>query len=140
MNKQNPDTPQHNIGHLCIIDDDPVSVFGFSKLLSLINKDIKPRIYPNAYTALEDFKSHNDQTEIPELIFLDINMPVMDAWQFMHEFNALQIPSRVVIISSSVDPADINKSRLYDNIIGYLEKPSSVNAIREVLQNQSLIL
>lgn len=72
--------------------------------------------FKNGKTALNSIlkgiKMHN---EIPDVIFLDINMPIMDGWEFLEEF--IKIPVRkkikINIITSSIDPADVNKWKKY---------------------------
>jgi CheY-like chemotaxis protein len=74
---------------------------------------------------------------LPHFIFLDINMPVVDGWLFMDEFVRLkpafgQVP-RVFIVSSSIDPRDMQRAADHPDIEGYIEKPISPDKYREIL-------
>ncbi|MDF0715525.1 response regulator [Muricauda sp. 334s03] len=95
-----------------IVDDDPITVFGIKKMLKSVAdcKDIQ--IFQNgkeAYDAL--IERQNLGKPIPEVIFLDINMPIMDGWDFLDEMIELNITEHVVInmITSSIDPLDYKK-------------------------------
>lgn len=72
----------------------------------------------------------------PELIFLDLNMPVMGGWDFLDEFSKNLYPkfsqTRVVILSSSTDPEEKAKAKNYPMIIDYLSKPITLNALRNI--------
>lgn len=100
------------VNSIYIIDDDPITVFGIKKMLrpAAICEDIQ--VFENGKTALEDLERRlADGIPIPEVIFLDINMPIMDGWDFLEEFVALDIKDKVVInmITSSIDPTDYEK-------------------------------
>ncbi|MBO0342794.1 response regulator [Muricauda lutimaris] len=95
-----------------IVDDDPITVFGIKKMLKsvVICDDIQ--IFQNGQEAYEAVKERKENGRIiPEVIFLDINMPIMDGWDFLDEIIALDINEHIVInmITSSIDPMDYEK-------------------------------
>ncbi len=97
------------INLICIIDDDPITVFGIKKMLKSVSDCDAIDTYSNGKLALDGIKDKLEQTQqVPEIIFLDINMPIIDGWQFLEEFITLPTPnnSRINIITSSIDPAD----------------------------------
>lgn len=113
-----------------IIDDDLITVFGLKKILERISKEIKPTDFCNGSVALDAIKSRiKDGRALPSLIFLDINMPVMDGWTFLENFLELPITQKIniKIITSSIDIADRNKWQAYAkqsvHQIDYLTKP-----------------
>ena len=63
--------------------------------------------------------------ELPDVIFLDINMPVLDGWQFLDQFSSMGLlrEFRLYVVSSSIDPADKYKASSYPVVSGYLTKP-----------------
>ena len=70
---------------------------------------------------------------LPDVIFLDIDMPLMDGFQFMDEFVKLkddtQNKCKVVILTSSINPQDMSKSKNYPSVKKYLNKPLTQSAL-----------
>lgn len=124
---------------IAIIDDDPITVFGIKRMLSALNVSEEISSYVNGKEAIDDFRNIlNRNEEIPEVIFLDINMPIMDGWQFLEEFIAIPIKHkiRINILTSSIDPADREnwtyyKSRTH-HLIDYKNKPIQRKEIEEI--------
>lgn len=127
------------MNNICIIDDDPITVFGIRKMLGLISDGNEVRSYANGKLALDGIKDIYQQTKkMPDVIFLDINMPIMDGWQFLKEFIALPLDKRVRIniVTSSIDPFDRQNFERYkketEHILTYNNKPilkSQIEAI-----------
>ncbi|MET6991761.1 hypothetical protein [Sediminicola arcticus] len=62
---------------------------------------------------------------LPEVIFLDLNMPVIDGWEFLDEFAKLDIPEKIdiYVVGSSLDIRDKEKLKEYDMVINMISKP-----------------
>ena len=127
------------INSIAVIDDDPITVFGIKKMLNSINASDDIKTYANGKEAIDDIRLmlKNNQS-IPEVLFLDINMPIMDGWQFLEEFITLPVKSRIRIniLTSSIDPADRQNWVYYkgktDHIIDYKNKPIRRKEIEEI--------
>lgn len=73
--------------------------------------------------------------DVPQMILLDINMPVMDAWDFLDKMNDVLMDSgvSVFILSSSINPEDMEKSKQYSSVLKYILKPLSLDKIGTIL-------
>ncbi len=98
-----------------IVDDDPITVFGIKKMLKPVTECSDVQIFQNGKEAIEKLKECTQENLIPEVIFLDINMPIMDGWGFLDELIAMNIQQLITInvITSSIDPLDIAKWECY---------------------------
>ncbi|NNE75840.1 MAG: response regulator [Pricia sp.] len=104
------------IDRICIIDDDPITVFGIRKMLNLVVACDNIKAFVNGKLAFDAIKkTFEEEGKVPDVIFLDINMPIMDGWQFLEAFIALPIQQevRVNVVTSSIDPFDIQKWENY---------------------------
>jgi CheY-like chemotaxis protein len=122
-----------------VIDDDPITVFGIKKMLNFLDVSETIKTYANGKEAIDDIKNMLDNNEdVPEVIFLDINMPIMDGWQFLEEFITLPLPYRIRIniLTSSIDPADhqnwLHYKEKTHHLIEYRNKPIRKNEMKEI--------
>ncbi len=85
----------------------------------------------------------SEAQKAPSLIFLDLNMPVMNGWDFLDEFvnkgfHTIFPDTRIIVLTSSIDPSDIQRADQYDIIIQFISKPLTFNIIKEIKQNDYL--
>ena len=123
----------------CIIDDDDIYVYGVKKLIQLKQLCENLIVFSNGQEALDYLKPIiNTPNLLPEIILLDINMPVMDGWQFVEEFTKLHSnPSKKVtiyLISSSVNPRDIARAKGISGISKYMIKPITLAALMDIFE------
>ncbi len=122
--------------NVCIIDDDPIFVFGTKKMMEHVNFSERIIVYQDGQEALDSLSLLASQIDLfPEVIFLDLNMPIMDGWQFLDEFIKIipPRPTTIYVVSSSVDPNDTEKVKNYDIVNDYIVKPMGVNELHSVL-------
>ena len=118
----------------CIIDDDPIFVRVVQKMMDVVDFCEDIQIYNNGKEAVDILKDMN-ASDSPEIIFLDINMPVMNGWGFLDSFHSLSLPprTRVYVVSSTIDPAEIEKARSYPFVTDFVEKPMTVEILKGIL-------
>lgn len=125
---------------ICIIDDDEIYIFLMKKSFTALGINQEIISFLNGADALEELlQLKNNQEELPGIILLDINMPIMDGWEFLNEFrkiqseNSTKIP--IYIVSSSIANEDIEKSKSYPEIIDYLSKPLELETLVSIINS-----
>lgn len=110
-------TPQ-----ILLIDDDPVINFIHSRVVQSKFPDIAVVIFENGTTALEYIRNYPMNFY---LIFLDLNMPVMNGWDFLDTVSTeeMGLNLQVHILSSSLDPSDKIKAKQNKLVLSYIPKP-----------------
>ncbi len=124
----------------CIIDDDPIFIYGTKRIMKEIDFCNDILVFNNGQDAMDGLNELTSQgKDLPSIIFLDLNMPIMNGWEFLEDF--VQIPNNnrekvtVYIISSSVDPRDLERIKNYDVVNNYILKPLSPQDLEEVLES-----
>ena len=127
------------LANILVIDDDDISNFIYTRVISAsgIVENIKSCMSgQEALDYLEEV-SKSDPDQFPAMIFLDINMPVMNGWDFLDEYNKivpqnLQANSILCILSSSVYKDDIDKASSYTQVKEYVPKPLTTESLKEL--------
>lgn len=119
-----------------LIDDNPADNLYHRIIIGDMNITERIEVAIDGVEALQFLRKKN-QTP-PELIFLDINMPKMNGWEFLEVYKNLskEQQSRIVIVmlTTSQNPADEEKAKLYDDVACYKTKPLTEEMINEILE------
>jgi CheY-like chemotaxis protein len=124
---------------LCI-DDDPITLMLCKKVIvktMFSNEIITAQNGEKALQYFDDLQNIDLSTiELPKLIFLDLNMPVMGGWEFLDAFNAPGYHKfhniKVVVLTSTIDPEDLEKSQTYPMVLDFLSKPITVSMLEYI--------
>lgn len=124
-----------------IIDDDAIYQTIIHKLILKSGVFSAHSSFSNGKEAINTLTNIlEDSDYLPDIILLDINMPIMDGWEFMEEIKIIKskISKQIIIyiVSSSIALEDRNKSKTYKDIFGYIAKPISVNDLISIVSNQ----
>lgn len=124
----------------CIIDDDSIFIYGTKRLMAEVDFCETVLIFENGQDAINGLNEITAKGEkLPTVIFLDLNMPIMNGWEFLEDFAKIPNHNRekvtIFIISSSVDPRDLERIKSYKVVNNYILKPISTNDLRSVLEN-----
>ena len=126
-----------------IIDDDPIVVFLHKKIIQKCELSPEPLSFLNGKQCFNFFKTEARESE-KHLLFLDINMPVMDGWEFLEAVRETPFGEKILVVltTSSVDSHDREKADEYTQIIEFLEKPLTMDKcllLKQRLEAQNLI-
>ncbi|MFY0672206.1 MAG: response regulator [Bacteroidia bacterium] len=132
------------VKNACIIDDDEIFRFILKKHIKNQNLADNILCFENGREAIEYIKTNRlENDNLPDVIFLDINMPIMDGWDFVMEYNELKKQiikdATVFMISSSVDDRDISRANDSGVITEYVAKPVDKKQIHD-LMNKDYVL
>lgn len=127
--------------NVCLVDDDMVYQYVAKKTIESTGLSESIIQFNNGEEALVFFKDNTtNDAFLPDIIFLDINMPVMNGWEFLEAYSHIaplmpkDIP--VVIVSSSLDDYDFNKSKEFPVVTRFITKPilrdKFINILRSV--------
>ena len=131
----------NSIGTVMLVDDNDTDNF-ISKRIIEITKFSSNVIVKNSGKSALDYLVENKEfpEAIPDIIFLDINMPIVDGFVFLYEYekfsNSVKDKCRVIILSSSDNKRDIDKIINNDFVIKFVTKPLTEKTLEEIKELQ----
>lgn len=121
---------------ILLVDDDPDDNFYHQIIINEMNIVNHIDIVINGIEAIAYLKKENQIP--PEIIFLDLNMPKMNGWEFLEQYKHLNIAQKakvlIVILTTSANPDHIKRAKEIQDVTGYETKPLTKELMMEILQ------
>ena len=126
------------LNSILLVEDDSITNFINERLLRKLNVAENIKIALNGYEAISIIqKTVQEKKQCPNLIFLDINMPVMDGFEFLNEFRLLDFPNKddvvIVVLTTSTNITDIEKLKGSGNT-DFINKPLTKEKVQDVIK------
>lgn len=128
----------------CIIDDDNIYVKLIKRIISAKKLCDNLLVFKDGKQSIDYFEailSTLEEEKIPEIIFLDLNMPVMDGWEFIERFtkikNKFGKKITLYIVSSSINPLDLKRAKALSDVEDYLIKPMKVSELESIFKKSA---
>ncbi len=128
----------NKVKNIWIVDDDPIFQMIFKMMVEKVCPGKEIRQFGNGQEAIDAIiATKGVQDELPDIIFLDINMPVKTGWDFLNELPEIADPTlrenmRIYIVSSSINPEDQEKADAFAMVLGYLIKPVTETILKSI--------
>ena len=111
-----------------LVEDDTTFVFLAKKTIQSTKIDTNIRVFGDGQETIDYLKQIANHTELlPDIMLVDINMPVMDGWEFLNEYNLfrpkLKKDIALYLVSSSISPFDIERAKSNNVVSDFLIKP-----------------
>lgn len=123
-----------------LVDDDKIFVFLAKKTIELANNATEVKVFVDGQEVLDYLIPIAHHPELlPDIIFLDLSMPVMDGWEFLKEYTLLdatmekKIP--IYLVTSSISPHDIERAKTIRLVADFLIKPLTRDKVAELINN-----
>lgn len=125
---------------LILIEDDDVIVYLTQKLIKESKTIELLNVLKNGRKALDYFiENAKNEDLLPDFIFLDLSMPILDGWQFLEEFarikDSMAKNIQIYITTSSISPKDLSKAESYDFISDFVIKPISLENFNRIINS-----
>ncbi|ATP57765.1 response regulator [Pedobacter ginsengisoli] len=124
--------------NMLVIDDDDINIFIIKKVIEKTGYEVDMTSKSNGQLAIDYLTSITSNVEIfPHIILVDINMPILNGWEFLEAYEKLNIVRPKVylyMLSSSVYEYDIEKAKGFKSVNGFISKPLTIERLKELLQ------
>ncbi len=123
---------------IALVDDDKIFQLTSARMIEALDLSRKILQFGNGEEALQYLKSYADDADnLPDYIFLDINMPYVDGWMFLADYatlkDTLNKDIQIFMISSSIDQRDIIRAQKNSDVRDYILKPVSPEKFRDLV-------
>ena len=119
-----------------LIEDDPITIMVCDRIIKMTSFAEKVKSCENGKIGIDYLSGLGEEESTPKIIFLDINMPVMNGWDFLEEFEKIRsrfkLLPRIYLLSSTVDPEDYKKAQKFSLVQDFISKPLSKEALQNI--------
>jgi PAS domain S-box-containing protein len=130
--KEKKTTKQTKVSNIWFIDDDLINNMLSERMMKKHFPEIKSTSFLYADDAIQLLESKD--TSFPDAIFLDINMPMMNGWDFLDQVEKLQLSVPVYMLTSSIDPKDQAKAHQYPLVKDFISKPLKEDRLKILIR------
>ena len=121
---------------ISVIDDDPQFQYITNRMIDRVLEGHRILQFSDGFQAIKFMRSNiSTPSNLPQLIFLDINMPNLSGWQFIEQLSLILSEDYLPVIymvSSSTDKEDIDRATTYEKLKGYLVKPLTIPELKRI--------
>ncbi len=124
-----------------IIDDDPINNFICKKMIEEVSREVGITTFESAYKGIEQLKNASEKsTGYPTHIMLDLNMPDYNGWQFLEDYENLQLhvkhSTQIFVVSSTILKEEIDKIKKIPFVTEFISKPLTLQTIKKLVETQ----
>lgn len=132
-------TETNKLRRIYVIDDTPLDNMIFKMLIKRVDLKINVDAIDNGQSAINKLVQVSAEPDLlPDYIFLDLNMPQMDGWEFLSEYKRLKIglhkKIQIYILSSSIDNDDMMRSKSNPLVEDFINKPLDLENLKTIFE------
>jgi CheY-like chemotaxis protein len=121
-----------------LIDDDDVFVFLTKKIIERSEADIQLSVFQNGQEAIDYLRGAAEKVELlPDIILLDLNMPVMDGWEFLKVYKTFNLAQKkhieLYIVTSSISPYEVERAKSIEEVQEFIVKPIGKEKFKDII-------
>ncbi len=122
---------------LAIVDDDEIAQILIKEMVEKHQLANDIMLFSDVETAIDYLEKVTDENSIPDVLFLDINLPGLDGWDFLVEYEGIKshLSKSIIIymLSSSISNADMMRAESNSNVKGYISKPLTLDKLQNLI-------